>query len=275
MLMSKWVKAQSQETLFFLMMIILIAGFGGLIMLKPSQDAVDDGEDKGFLGGLFDGVINIFVTIPESDDDGDDGYVQPPPSPPPTSDVTVPTSLSCSVVYNVLKMGQFQFGTVSGNGRNYPVMIYVKHRGTGQIISIAGFLNDDGMWSSPAQKMDVPGYWEAWAETDTKESTHILFTVEGIKVLGAGEHYSKTMSDSFLIEVVSHYKNTNVQIIGNYPAGGYSAAITSTSLNSLGYASVAPGLDHLSNGDWELDALVFSDRAASYPYGTWWVRIGR
>lgn len=276
--MSDWVKSQSQETIFFLVLILLFAGFGGFLYWNKTQEAVADGEGGGFLSGLFEGVINIFITVPdtgddEADDDGDD--FTPPPSPPP-SDITVPTSLSCSVIYPTLTMGQYQLGTVTSNGRNYPVTIYVGHRGTGLMIEIAGFLNDHGMWTSPPQKMGTPGYYEAWVETDTGvASPHIFFVVEGIKVLGESEHYSKTFKDSFLIEVVSHYKNTNVQIIGNYPAGDYSQPITSTTLNNLGYGSVAPSFDSLANGDWELDALIGSDRAALYEYGTWWVDIGR
>ena len=82
------------------------------------------------------------------------------------------------------------------------------------------------------------------------------------------------MADSKLIRVYSHHTHQNAGIVGHYPAGSYSRAITNTVINAGGYGEVAPSLDHLANGDWELDAIIGGDSATAWE-GTYWVRVGR
>ena len=70
--MSKWVKAQSQEFLAFLIILIILAGLGGFIYYKKNIAAQpENGEGGGFLSWLPDWIINVEVNVPEGDD-GDD-----------------------------------------------------------------------------------------------------------------------------------------------------------------------------------------------------------
>jgi len=162
---------------------------------------------------------------------------------------------------------------VSSNGYNYPLTIYAKHKGSGQIQQLAALLGPDGKYTI-AQQITVPGHWEFWAVAGSVTSNTIQLTVEGVKVVGESNHYSKTLRTSMTLQIYSHLTG-NAAIILNDPAHSTSYPLTNTYVNTGGYGEISITLNGYANGDYEIDAIINGVKASSYTYGSYWVNIGR
>jgi hypothetical protein len=250
--------------------IVVLGGLGAGMRARTGED----GSDGGFLGfKLPDIVINLIT--PESGDQGDFDFPEWPDyePPPPAENSRAPTDISVFVTPNEIDMGDWIIGTVTSNGYNWPLSVTVTHTGSGQSGELAGWLGANGQFEI-YQAVNVPGVYEVTATSNGVTDGPITFVVRGILVDCDGGFYSKTMSDSKLIRVYTHHTHQNAGIVGHYPAGSYSRAITNTVINAGGYGEVAPNLDGLANGDWELDAIIGSDSATAWG-ATYWVRVGR
>lgn len=269
-LSQKQVKPAKTDIASILIVVVLaVLVLGGV---GARMRATGDGAGGGFLGiQIPDIILNLVVPDQGAPDWEPPDWTPPEWTPPENS--RAPTGLTVDVSPNTVDMGDWIIGTVTSNGYNWPLQIKVTHKGSGQSMTISGFLGADGKFEL-VEDVDIPGVYEVTAYTDTESSTPITFVVRGIRVVAERGHYSKTLSDSMLIGVYSHHTHQNAGIVGHYPSGSYSQAISNTVINAGGYGEVAPNLDGLANGDWELDALIGSDSAMAWS-GTYWIDVGR
>jgi len=250
------------------LVVVVLGGIGARMRATPGE---------GFLGFQIPDII-LNLVVPDSGDSGAQDFPEWPDypdyePPPPAENSLAPTALTVFISPNPVDMGSWIEGSVTSNGYNWPLRIVLTHRGSGESGEIAGFLGADGQfihWS----EFNIPGVWDVTAYADGVSSATATFVCRGILVIPERSHYSKTMSDSMPIGVYSHHTNQNAGIVGHYPAGSYSRAITNTMINAGGYGEVAPNLDSLANGDWELDAIIGSDSATAWT-GTYWITVGR
>lgn len=189
------------------------------------------------------------------------------------SNQLAPTSLTVTIMPNPVVVGNYIYGAVISNGFNFPVTIYAKLTGTGEVQTFGGLLDAAGKFEQGNQ-MNVPGFWEFWATANGVTSNIAKLTVEGMKVVCASSSYSKTMKDSMLIKVYSVFSG-NVGIIANDPAHSISYPVTNCVVSTKGYGEVAPSLDFLPNGGYEIDAVNGPHKASFYTGGTFWVNVGR
>jgi len=191
----------------------------------------------------------------------------------PSSNQLAPTSLTVTVSPNPMTMGGYIYGAVISNGYNSPVTIYAKLTGTGEVQSFGGLLDASGKFEQ-GEQMNTPGFWEFWATANGVTSNVARLTVEGLKVQCESSSYSKSMRDSLLIKVYSVFSG-NVGIVANDPAHSVSYPVTNCVVSSKGYGEVAPSLDFLPNGGYEMDAVNGPHKASDYTQGTFWVNVGR
>lgn len=252
---------------WILLAVLIVLLVGGIGLRSRAS-----GDEGGLGWSLPDIILNIIV--PDSGDGDGDDWTPPDWSPPEAPDNwREPTSLFVDVSPNPMTMGGWLIGTVVSNGYNHEITVTVRHKGSGEGIIINAWVGTDGKFEH-AQQMNTPGYWEFTVEGGSAAPVTAELTVEGILIVPESEHYSKTFRDSLQLEVYTHLRNSNAAIVGHYPSGSYSRPITNTAINAGGYGTVAPGLDHLANGSWELDVVIYSETADDYD-GTAWITIGR
>jgi len=224
--------------------------------------------------------LSLNIEFPDFNFPGGNGQNQTPspsstPSPtstPQSGNSLVPTSLYASVSPNPVVMNRFVYGSVVGNGYNTPITIYAKLLGDGTQQSFGGLLNADGRFEL-VQQLSTPGYWQFWVEAGSVKSNTVSLTCEGIRLWCESGTYSKTFRDSLIMKIYSNFHG-NAAIIANDPAHSVSYPVTNCAVNSNGYGTVAPSLDFLPNGNYELDVILAGHKATEYE-GSFWVTVGR
>jgi hypothetical protein len=261
-------KTDTASLLVAVVVVVLVLGAVGARM-RATGGGTGDG---GFLGiQIPDIILNLIV--PESGGSDGSDWGPPPDWGDPPANKQAPTGITATVSPSTIDMGDWLIGTVTSNGYNWPLSVTVTHTGSGVSGELAGWLGPDGQFEI-YQSVEVPGVYEVTATANGITDGPITFVVRGILVDCDGGFYSKTLSDSKRIGVYSHHTNQNAGIVGHYPAHSISRPITNTVINAGGYGEVAPNLDSLNNGDWELDAIIGGDSATAWE-GTYWVRVGR
>ncbi len=268
----------------YFVIFLMIAILGGIYLYSQGfnigiQPGAGEGLSLPFNIQLPD--INVVLQLPfqesdeeEESDDGLDWENQPPPD-GNTQDYKIPSSLTVFISPNPVNRGGAIFGEVVSNGYNAEVVIYAKHLGRAETVSIQGWLGGDGKFQH-AQQINIAGYWEFWATCNNGavKSNTVKLTVQGIHIEQDG-HVSKSTNTNQKIEVYSHLSG-NCALWADYPAGSVSLPLTNVVINSGGYGVVVFDFSGViwKYGDYELDCMVQGSTAKSWG-GTSWMDIGR
>ncbi len=183
------------------------------------------------------------------------------------------SSLYASVSPDPVRMGQYVYGSVIGNGYNVPITIYAKSLGEGTQQSFGGMLDATGHFDT-YQQLNTPGYYQFWAEgSGGVKSNIVALTCTGVRIGSASDHYSKSFSDSMLFKLYSNLHG-NAALIANDAAHSVSYPVTNCVVNSNGYGEIGPSLDFLPNGTYEIDVVLGGQKASDFS-ASCWITIGR
>ena len=242
------------------LVVVAVLIVGGYVLLNTTN------ADGSPLFQLPSSIINIFVQnqTPPSNGGG--------ATPPPVTNDRAPTSLT--VVLNTYDcvMGSFVAGSVTSNGYNYPVTVYVKHVGSGEQISEGGLLAANGRFYA-GSNIQTPGVYEVWASSSGVTSNKVTLSVHGCRVVcdlsvvpfspGAHPVNVKIYGD----------KNSAVVAMVNDPAHAISYPFpVSVSTNAGGYVATSYDFAGKAKGNYEVDAIINGNKASSFS-ASWWVEV--
>lgn len=201
-------------------------------------------------------------------------YQQPtyptyPPYPTAPPDNRAPTSLHVTLDPNPIDMGDMAYGTVTGDGYKYPITIHAKHVGANQEQTFNALLSEYGDFYH-AETINIPGYWDFWATTDTGVTSNIpRLTVEGAMLTSSrtffsqldpfGEGYSTTL------KLYCHSAGSATVFVND---GSSSTVIATVHINSGGYGEGAVDLGSFFSmhgmGTYEIDFTINGINASYY-----------
>jgi len=187
-----------------------------------------------------------------------------PDYPAPPENSRPPTSLYVVVEPNPVTMENYVYGSVTGNGYLYPITIHAKHVGEGTEETFGALLDDDGQFYH-SQTVDIPGYWDFSASTDTGVTSNVpRLTVQGALIASSKTSFSRTFGGMTATVKVFSHSSGSCLIFVNDPDAGTSTPLETVHINSGGYASVTVNFGVLSLGYYELDMVVNGIKASDY-----------
>jgi len=254
--------------------VFILAIAGGIVLYGLGYNIGVQPRSEETTGGL---PFTIIIQTPDSGSQDDSPPILPPTDyePPPSPDnFRTPTDLSLFISPNPITMGNWFYGEVVSNGYNTEVTVYARHKGSGEEVSVNGWLGEDGKFTH-GQPINIAGYWEFWAEADNGavESNHVHLTVEGLTVIQDGQ-VSKSLSPDQIFHVYSHMTgNYGLTLIDH--ASGIYIPLSSGSINSGGYDSLQIDLSGQSIGSYEVEVIHENGQTATGWGGSSWLTIGR
>jgi hypothetical protein len=198
----------------------------------------------------------------------------PYPTPMPNTDIQVPSSLYVNVDPSTITMKGWVYGEVTGNGRNYPIIVHAKHVGANTETSFGALLDSDGHFYH-SQTIDLPGYWDFWATTDTGVTSNMpRLEVQGAMIVSNDFFFSRIMDDeTATLQLFCHSSGT-ATVFANDPDDMTSTSLGTVHINSGGYAEFALDVSVLGLGTYEIDFVVNGIKASDYGESIW-ITYGR
>ena len=187
-----------------------------------------------------------------------------PTAPPAPDDVDVPTSLQTTLHENPITIGEDLRGSVTSNGRNYPITVYARHVGQNVETSFGAFISEFGDFYH-SQPLNTAGYWDFWATTDTGVTSNVpRLTVEGANIEMSQTSFSRIMDDmACTVQLYCHSSGT-ATLFANDIDAHTSIFMDTVYINSGGYGATTFDFSGWSLGNYELDFIVNGIKASDY-----------
>jgi hypothetical protein len=241
------VMPMKQETDWVLVAVIIVAGYLVLTHLPAG--------------------LSIFVQSPQSPP-----APQDPQTPPPTSNERAPTSLTVSLNTYDCYMTDWVTGTVTSNGYNYPLTVYMKHVGSGEQNNQGGLIGADGRFTQ-GQNINTPGVFEFWVTSGSVTSNKVTLNVHGVRIIC--DKTTVPFSPGPHVVNLKVYGDKNSVVVGmvNDPAHAISypwpASVTT---NAGGYATTTYDFAGKNKGNYQIDAMIKGYYASTWG-ADWWVEV--
>lgn len=206
-------------------------------------------------------------SVPSGDGDtynDGDSYYYTQPTAPPASNSRAPTSLHVVIEPNPITMGSTVYGEVVSDGYLYPVTIHAKHVGANTEQTFAGLISEYGDFYH-SEPINIPGYWDFWATTDTGVVSDMpRLTVQGAMLQSSKTFFSRMMGDMTTTVQLFCHSSGSATLFANDLDASTSIPITTLHINSGGYASTTVDFSGWSLGSYELDFVVNGIKASDY-----------